>query len=477
MWLCTNVIHKRAAHVAFACLSGFLLGYDLCVIGSILTPVQRTLQLCYPCDRGDTDDALAHCTCAAKQLAVSSVSFGAIAGGVTGGWLADRFGRRLALSLTDGCFVVAAVAMANAWPGWGVFLFFGGRVLAGLALGAAGVISTAYLAELSPPSVRGMLLNLNELGVCFGCLTGYLVPLALGDELWRWTVGVAAVPAIAQLVGLLSFLQESPRWLSEQGHSERAAAVAATLGLDASPLLTPLLDASPCTARVSLHTHRRPLLLAAGCALAHAASGANVVLYYSRDILQAAQLPEPLLANVGVGVVKLLGVAVCVASVDYFGRRKLLIVGSAGMILAYVGLAIAFSGAGVASGGSSSLALVCLLLFVLAWDMSWAGLMMTVAAELLPQPVRGVGLGLTYSLYWALSFTESQTLESAFDALGHTATFGLYAASTSLALVFSVCCVPETHGVSLEAIAPAGGGARAKTSDAATAPSDELLVL
>ena len=447
---------RIVVHVAFLCLSGFLLGYDLCVIGSILTPVQRTLELCFPCEGDGSDSALAHCTCPAKQLAVSAVSLGAIAGGLLGGWTADRCGRRTALALTDVLFIIGAAGMASAQPGWEVMLFFCGRALAGAALGAAGAISSAYIAELAPPHVRGRLLIANEVAVCVGCLVAYVAAVLFGDEHWRWTLGIAALPAFLQLLGLASLLLESPRWLTERGQSERASAVAAKLGLDAAPLLNFLPNTEAKVAmRVQLRAHGRPLILAAGCALAHAASAANVVLYYSRDILQATNLSNPLLANVGVGVAKLLGVLLCVVIVDHVGRRKLLLLGSAGMFVSYAGLVAAFT-IGTADGrGGADLALACLLLFILAWDISWAGLMLTVAAELLPQPVRGLGIGIAYSLYWILSFAESQTLETLFDTLGHSATFSLYGAATTFSLYFSWRFVPETKGASLEGIAAA----------------------
>jgi MFS family permease len=297
----------RWVHIAITCLSGFLLGYDLCVIGSVLTPVQRDLRLCFPC--ADTSDAaLAHCTCAAKELVVSSVSLGAIAGGLLGGFLADRLGRRAALALTDVLFVVGAVGLAAAEPSL-VSLFFIGRVLCGLALGAAGAVASVYLAEISPPHERGLVITLNEVAVCVGCLSAYLSSLALADSRWRWTVGIACAPALLQLAGVGLLFEESPRWLVERGLLQQGGNAAARLGIGISPLLQLQTHSSGETTegrswatelRLKLRAHRTPLALAAGCAMAHAASATNTVLYYSRDILQAAGVTAPLAANVGV---------------------------------------------------------------------------------------------------------------------------------------------------------------------------------
>ena len=450
----------RWVHIAITCLSGFLLGYDLCVIGSVLTPVQRDLRLCFPC--ADTSDAaLAHCTCAAKELVVSSVSLGAIAGGLLGGFLADRLGRRAALALTDVLFVVGAVGLAAAEPSL-VSLFFIGRVLlCGLALGAAGAVASVYLAEISPPHERGLVITLNEVAVCVGCLSAYLSSLALADSRWRWTDGIACAPALLQLAGVGLLFEESPRWLVERGLLQQGGNAAARLGIGISPLLQLQTHSSGETTegrswatelRLKLRAHRTPLALAAGCAMAHAASAANTVLYYSRDILQAAGVTAPLAANVSVGATKLFAVLVCIATVDRIGRRRLLLIGTAGMATCHAGLAVAFSEGAVDGGGMSGFALLCLLLFILSWNVSWAGLMLTVAAELLPQPVRGFGLGAAYALYWALSFVQSQTLETLFATIGHTATFVIYAGTSCLAFGFTWHCVPETRGTSLEAV-------------------------
>lgn len=173
------------------------------------------------------------------------------------------------------------------------------------------------------------------------------------------------------------------------------------------------------------------------------------------------------LANAGVGVVKFVGALLSTAAIDRLGRRALLLGGTAVMILGHFGLAVSFAmprgnGAGevaAAAGeeggggetGAGVLALGSLLMFILAWNVSWAGLMLTVASELLPQEVRGLGCGVAYALYWMLSFFISSTLESTFEAVGTGETFALYGAVTSMALVFVWACVPETKGVALAA--------------------------
>ena len=138
----------RTATVGFACCTGFIEGYDLCVISSILLPVQRSLELCYPCGTDSTLE-LAECNCPQKSFAVSSIMLGAIFGGLSGGFIADRFGRIFALLTADsvflgGCLLMVASAPSRPW------LFFLGRCLVGLGVGVGGASSNSYLAEVVP---------------------------------------------------------------------------------------------------------------------------------------------------------------------------------------------------------------------------------------------------------------------------------------------------------------------------------------
>lgn len=456
-------------HVFFISLSGFLLGYDLCFIGSILGPVQRSLELCFPCPGGTAVASLATCNCAEKQFAVSSVSIGAVVGGLFGGWLGDAAGRRKTLLVTDLLFGIGAVAMAIAGPR-SAWLFYTGRALSGVALGAGGTASSAYLAEISPANIRGAVVEANELMVCVGCLSAYVAAASFGDALWRCTVGMALVPVALQVLGVAALLRESPRWLASQGHHRLAQEAAADLSLEgvfdrhgavdegciaaaeAGNGHTPANGArrERPSAAAALWSHRKAVLIALGCALAHNATAGNTVLYYSRNVLQRAGIHHALLVNVLVGVTKLGGVCVAVALVDRLGRRRMLLVGNAGVIVSHVGLAAAF--AQNPKHPADKLALGSMLLFILGWDISWAGLMLVVASELLPQDVRAHGLGIVYSTYHLVSFLQEQTLQTLFETFTVAGTFAFYGILSYVGEFFIWRCVPETGGCSLEGI-------------------------
>ena len=431
-------------HVFVAAVSGLVSGYNLCAISSILAPVEHSLQLCGP---GST-------ACPAKQLAVSATPIGAIVGGLLGGSMSDRYGRRAGMQITDVFCIIGAASMSAATPGMYATLFFVGRFFVGMAAAAAVAISNIYIAELSPISRRGSLCAINELAVCIGCLLAYIAAIVFGDEGWHWTCSASGAGALIQLL-LLNLLVESPAWLLSRQRSARgdiwatdehaARKSARTLGLGEDSLLAMQeLAAAARDRRVptmdSLRLHGRSLLLGSGLATAHALTAANTVLYYSRDILQSVGVADPVAANLAVGCLKFLGAAAAMVIVDRFDRRLLLAHGALLMCAGHFALALS---------RTSAVSLAALLLIIFAWSASWAGVWNTVTTELLPQSVRGVGTGIATAVFWVLSFLLSQTLESAFATLGEAAIFAAFGTTTAAAACFVWVCVPETKGKQL----------------------------
>lgn len=499
-------------HVTSICWTGFLLGYDLCIAGVILTPVQRSLEMCYPCSGGITDAALAACSCTEKQFAVSSVSIGGAFGALFGGILADIIGRRAALLLSDVCFAAGAAAMAFAHINKN-YMFYFGRISVGIALGLGGAASSAYLAEIAPPNMRGRFLLANELFICCGCLAAFIVGYLLGDNRWRLSIGITCLVTILQFISIL-FMVESPRWLLTCGSYNKALhasfilngelgkesvqALVCTIAEDKNEpennsgrnilpssnktskeqtsLMILKVDSSSCHMYVprtfnqtchSLWRARKPLLLAFGIATAHSATAANTVLYYSRDVLQLAGIKKPLLADLAVGCIKFLGVLVALLIADKVGRRRLLLFGTTLMVISLAGLSFGFAellGSFSSSGPLSlqdnndghlietRLVVISLLCFILGWDLSWAGLMLALISEVLPQDVRATGCGAAYALYWMLSFVTSQFFESSFAAFGIGTTFSMLCALSSCVLLWTWYNIPETANSTLEAI-------------------------
>lgn len=319
-------------------------------------------------------------------------------------------------------------------------------MLTGLAIGGSST-ATAYLSEIAPSHIRGMLVVMNELGLGVGCVLAPLVSTFLGDEQWRSTIAVITVPAVLQLLAFARLLQESPIWLARQGLMDEAKEAAEKLGLnleeqcEADDVLgvedkDQKPDATP--SRFQEKGSRRKLLLALGCGLGHAMTATNTVLYYSRNILTRSGVEQPLLATLAVDATKLLGILTGVFIVEHVGRRNLLLFGTFFIVLGHVGIAISFQ------VHLPWLALACLGVFIYAWNISWSGLMLLVAAELLPASIRGIGLGAVYSVYWAVSGLEEQTLQVTFRAFTVSGTFFFYGGLSFLTLLFVLFFLPET---------------------------------
>lgn len=340
----------------------------------------------------------------------------------------------------------------------------------GIAVGSSGPASHAYISEIVPPRYRGQLLTLTELAVIVGVFTVFGFSAFFGDEGWRTSIEFPAWPAAFQLVCTLLFLHESPRWLATNGRTEEAEHVMQALGLDfpvdSAQHHTPALSydkkkllahhapeaATSKLKRSALATifhYRGRVAFAIGCALANNALGANIVMYYSRDILELASIGNSVSSQMSLGAAKALGTGIVFVAVDRCGRRLLLILGVAGCIIGHLGLAVAFMPGAVEK--AAGLAWTSLLLFLAAWDLGWASLMSVVVSEVLPDDVRGLGLGVSCSLYWLVSFFQAQTLETMFKVITIAGTFGAYGIASTLGLLFVLIYVPETCGRQLEA--------------------------
>ncbi len=459
---------------AVAAVGGLLFGYDTGVISGALLFIKLDFRL----------------SAFQQEVVVSAVLLGATLGAISGGWLADTFGRRRLLIATGAIFAAGAIGAAFAISlAWLIV----GRMIVGLGIGFASFTAPLYISEVAPPAARGWLVSLNQLAITLGIVVSYLVDYAFaGIDGWRWMLGLAVIPGIALIAGML-LLPESPRWLVGQGRVDAARAVLTPIRamggfrrvnpvnpVDSGNQGDPAGDAAAMSApprdavvEGELHeigeslTHeqgswsevfgpfiRPALIVGVGLAVFQQVTGINTVIYYAPTILRTAGFSTAsgaILATAGVGVVNVVMTVVALRLIDRLGRRILLLVGLVGMFLALAVLGLAFALPRLSSG-LSVIAVASLMVYVGAFAIGLGPIFWLLIAEIYPLRMRGRAMSVATTLNWGSNLLVALTFLTLVQALGSAATFWLYALLTVGAWVFTYFLVPETKGRTLEQI-------------------------
>lgn len=427
----------------FAALGGLLFGYDTGVISGALIFIQKSFAL----------------STFRQELVVSVVLVGACIGALTGGRLADRFGRRSMLIFTAVIFVAGALVCAAAAN---VTMLVVGRAIVGLGIGLASSAVPLYISEVSPAGARGWQVSLFQFAITVGILAAYLVDYAYsGSGNWRWMLGLAVVPGAALGLGMLA-LPESPRWNAQRGDSEKARSVLAKIrgAVDVDAELREIeatLTRAHERGRFSdlwLPEVRMAMVIGIGLAIFQQVTGINTVIYYAPKIIQSAGISSAsgaILATAGIGLVNVVMTIVSMWLIDRVGRRPLLLVGIAGMIASLAVLGYAFYGP--SHGGSiAAIAVVTLMCYVAMFAISLGPIFWLLIAEIYPLKIRGSAEGVAAGSNWAANFVVSLTFLTLAESIGASWTFWLYAGLAVAAWIFSFVLVPETKGRTLEEI-------------------------
>jgi MFS transporter, SP family, galactose:H+ symporter len=435
----------RFVYVAasFAALGGLLFGYDTGVISGALIFIKREFGL----------------TTAAEEVVVSGVLLGATIGAIFGGKAADLFGRRRVLLVTAAIFGIGALASAVASSPTMLII---SRVVLGLAIGLASTNVPVYLSEVAPPHARGWVVSLFQLAVTVGIVVAYLTDYAFaGIEGWRWMLGLAVVPALVFGTGMF-FLPETPRWLIRGGHHEVAQRVLVRIR-ELPDVSVEIEEIKASLAQQAESGHwtdllrrqvRPALVVGLGLAIFQQITGINTVIYYAPRILQSAGFNSAsgaILATVGVGVVNVGMTIVAMFLVDRAGRRPLLLVGIAGMIITLGALGLSFRISNP-SGQLAWISVICLMGYVASFAISLGPIFWLLIAEIYPLKIRGLAEGTAATFNWASNLIVSLTFLTLVEKLGASSTFLLYAVASVASWVFAYCFVPETKGRSLEQI-------------------------
>ncbi len=433
-----------------ATLGGLLFGYDTGVIsGALLYLHQSSL----------------HLTPAQQGTVVSVLLFpGAALGALGGGPVADRLGRRAALFVCAVLFLIGAAGSALA-PTFAVMVI--ARVLLGLGVGAASVICPVYLAEMAPAGRRGRMVTINELMIVSGQLLAFVINAILSvtihsAEVWRVMLGVAAVPAIALLIGLF-LLPESPRWYAVRGEVDRARAVLA-LGRpksEADQELAEITRTAEVASREEGHAFRdvlenawmrRLLFIGMGLAAVQQATGINTVNYYAPTILASAGLGNSaaLVDTIAVGVTSVTMTLLGIWLLGFVGRKKMLVIGFTGVASSQAVLALAFL---LPESGFRIVIILAAMLVFVAFVQCFIGTgVWLLLSEIFPLAIRGFAMGVSVFVLWLVNALISFLFPILNSALGSTGTFAIFVLINIVSIVFVSRVVPETNKRTLESL-------------------------
>ncbi|HEY8455868.1 MAG TPA: sugar porter family MFS transporter [Actinopolymorphaceae bacterium] len=444
-----------------ATVGGFLFGYDTANIGSVLGFV--------PYEMSDL----------VTGYLVAGASLGAAAGALSAGPLTDRFGRKSLLVVDAGIYAAGALLSAVAWN---VGTLLVARTLIGLAVGADSAIATAYIAEYAPRGRRGALSMLQQWMITVGILVAYLVALLIFRTMpqhaygldWRLILGLGAVPAILALV-LRTRMPESPRWLLRHGRFDDARKAVAMLGIEVSDeeiraraheIIHPAGEPESTEAqplRRGRHWTRgvqRALMVVVVFFIFQQITGINVPFYYGPEILEPyfggggeSRLESTTTAIEATTIMSAVNVAATYFAfrfIDRIGRRWLAMGGFAGMAISML---IGAFGDGMLSDVAKVLVVVTALnLFIVSFAVGVGGTGWLIQGEVFPTAVRGSAAALGATADWLANFALILVFPLWVSAIGLSWVMVCFAALCGMAVLFVAAYLPETKGLSVEAI-------------------------
>ncbi|MFF8556504.1 sugar porter family MFS transporter [Streptomyces sp. NPDC015501] len=423
-------------------LGGFLFGFDTGVVSGALLYIKQDFDL-NSFEQGSV---------------VSVLLIGAVIGATSAGRLSDGLGRRKALGVIGAVFIIgtAIASMAN---GYAVLMV--GRIILGLAVGAASATVPVYLSEISPTQIRGRLLTLNQLMITLGILIAYLVNLAFSSsEMWRAMFAVGAVPAALMVAAALWFLPESPQWLIAHGRAEQArkgiASVADEATADAlvaraqhriaeerEQQKQKAGSSGQGTRRLLAPDLRPALVVGLTLAAVQQFGGINTIIYYAPTIIQQTGLnaSNSIFYSVFIGLINLVMTLVAIRLVDRAGRRVMVLVSLALMAVSIFMLGLAF-----VVGMNSVLTLLFMVIYIAAYAGGLGPVFWTLLGEIFPPSVRAEGSSVATAVNWISNFLVSLAFLPLASALGQGETFWIFAAICVLAFFFVGRYLPETKG-------------------------------
>ena len=452
--------HLNMSYVWMICLvaacGGLLFGYDWVVIGGAKPFYEAYFGITDPAQSG---------------WAMSSALAGCVFGALISGWCADRFGRKLPLIISAILFSASAWGTAVATHfDW--FVFY--RIVGGVGIGLASALSPMYIAEVSPAEKRGKFVAINQLTIVIGVLAAQLVNLMIAEPVassatmqdilqswngqvgWRWMFGAELIPAVLFLL-LMFLVPDSPRWLAKAGKPDKAERMLRRIGSaeyarETMADIRETLGVNTQKVAVSelLNPRVRPIIVI-GIVLAvfQQWCGINVIFNYAQEIFASAgfDINSTLKSIVATGLINLIFTIIALPLVDKLGRRKLMLLGAAGLTIIYVLIAGAYA------LGIMGLPVLLLVLAAIAiYALTLAPVTWVLLSEIFPNRVRGMAMSVGTLALWIACFLLTYTFPLLNANLGASGSFLLYGIICALGFVFVLRSVPETKGITLEAL-------------------------
>uniref|UniRef100_UPI0035CB9420 sugar porter family MFS transporter n=1 Tax=uncultured Sphingomonas sp. TaxID=158754 RepID=UPI0035CB9420 len=464
-----------AAIVAVATIGGLLFGYDSGAVNGTQPGLKAAFAL---------DDA-------GLGFTVGSLLIGCVVGAFSAGTLADSIGRRNVMRYAALLFLLGALVQGLAHDHT---LFVIARICGGIAVGAASVLSPAYISEVAPANIRGRMTTVQQIMIITGLTAAFfanyylaaaaanpadasdvasLNPLWFGIAAWRWMYLLQAIPAVVFFIALF-FIPESPRFLVSKRRNEEALRVltslfgttqgALTLGeiqasfsKDHRPRLSDVLTPPGGRGFLGLRS-----VVWAGLLLAvfQQLVGINVIFYYGATLWQAAGFSESqaLMTNIISGSISIVACFITIGLVDRIGRKPLLLIGSAGMAITLFAMVYAFSTGTLVHdkltlpGSMGQLAVGAALAYSFAFNISWGPVMWVMLGEMFPNQIRGSALAVCGFAQWFANYLVAQSFPIMLGSIGLAKSYSFYAVCAVISFFLVQKFIHETKGKELEAM-------------------------
>ena len=449
-----------------ATLGGLLFGYDTGVISGTVGSLDNFFVI----PKGLSETAAS----AFKGFLVSSALIGCIVGGIFGGLISKKIGRRNGLILAAILFLISA--LGSAMPEMflapigeldhtysTIFILY--RIIGGIGVGLASMLSPLYIAEIAPANSRGKLVSYNQLAIVGGFMVVYFVNYFISktggsdawlNEIgWRWMFASEIIPA-GLFLGLLFLVPDTPRSLVLRNKPEEALSVLTKVNGEEKGIviLEEIKDSMDEKISRNLLSFGW-LVIVVGILLSILQQfvGINVVLYYAPEIFKtiSSGTDTALLMTIIVGIVNFLFTIIAIKTVDKYGRKPLMVIGALGMAIAMLSLGFVFF-----SGATGYLALFCMMLYVASFAMSWGPVTWVLLSEIFPNKIRGRALAIAVAAQWISNYLVSLTFPMMNDnsylseKFNHGFAYWVYGIMSILAMLFIIKFVPETKGKTLE---------------------------